>query len=162
MHEEDYGILWKHVDQRGGTDEVRRSRRLVVSFVATVGNYEYGFYWYFYLDGNIQLEVKLTGIVSTMAITPGDATRVRQRDRARARGRRTTSTCSPRGSTSTSTAPPTACTRSRRNPCRRAPRIRGATRSRRSRRRLDTELGAAARDQRGDEPRVEDRQSRRA
>ena len=72
VHEEDYGILWKHVDQRGGTDEVRRSRRLVVSFVATVGNYEYGFYWYLYLDGNIQLEVKLTGIVSTMAITPGE------------------------------------------------------------------------------------------
>ena len=31
--------------------EVRRSRRLVVSFIATVGNYEYGFYWYFYQDG---------------------------------------------------------------------------------------------------------------
>ena len=61
MHEEDYGILWKHHDLHGGTDEVRRSRRLVVSFIATVGNYEYGFYWYFYLDGNIQLEVKLTG-----------------------------------------------------------------------------------------------------
>jgi primary-amine oxidase len=36
-----------------------------------VGNYEYGFYWYFYLDGNIQLEVKLTGIVSPMAVEPG-------------------------------------------------------------------------------------------
>jgi primary-amine oxidase len=72
MHEEDYGILWKHVDQRGQTDETRRSRRLVISFIATVGNYEYGFYWYLYLDGNVQLEVKLTGIVSPMAITPGD------------------------------------------------------------------------------------------
>jgi primary-amine oxidase len=72
MHEEDYGILWKHHDMQGGTDETRRSRRLVVSFIATVGNYEYGFYWYFYLDGNIQLEVKLTGIVSPMAIAPGD------------------------------------------------------------------------------------------
>ncbi|MEX1006803.1 MAG: primary-amine oxidase [Acidimicrobiia bacterium] len=72
MHEEDYGILWKHVDQRGNTNEVRRSRRLVVSFISTVGNYEYGFYWYFYLDGNIQLEVKLTGIVSPMAIAPGE------------------------------------------------------------------------------------------
>ncbi len=72
MHEEDYGILWKHHDLNSGTDETRRSRRLVVSFIATVGNYEYGFYWYFYLDGNIQLEVKLTGIVSPMAITPGD------------------------------------------------------------------------------------------
>ncbi len=71
MHEEDYGILWKHVDLQGGRSEVRRSRRLVVSFVATVGNYEYGFFWYFYLDGNIQLEVKLTGIVSPMAIEPG-------------------------------------------------------------------------------------------
>jgi primary-amine oxidase len=71
MHEEDYGILWKHVDLWSGTSEVRRSRRLVVSFIATVGNYEYGFYWYFYLDGTIQLEVKLTGIVSPMAIEPG-------------------------------------------------------------------------------------------
>jgi primary-amine oxidase len=72
MHEEDYGILWKHHDLHGGTDETRRSRRLVVSFISTVGNYEYGFYWYFYLDGNIQLEVKLTGIVSPMAIAPGE------------------------------------------------------------------------------------------
>ncbi len=71
MHEEDYGILWKHVDLFGGTSEVRRSRRLVVSFISTVGNYEYGFFWYFYLDGNIQLEVKLTGIVSPMAIEEG-------------------------------------------------------------------------------------------
>jgi primary-amine oxidase len=72
MHEEDHGILWKHHDLQGGTDETRRSRRLVVSFIATVGNYEYGFYWCFSLDGNIELEVKLTGIVSPMAITPGD------------------------------------------------------------------------------------------
>ena len=72
MHEEDYGILWKHRDLHGGTDETRRSRRLVVSFIATVGNYEYGFYWYFYQDGNIQLEVKLTGIISSMAVVPGD------------------------------------------------------------------------------------------
>ncbi|HWS44242.1 MAG TPA: primary-amine oxidase, partial [Acidimicrobiia bacterium] len=71
MHEEDYGILWKHVDLTSGRGEVRRSRRLVVSFISTVGNYEYGFFWYFYLDGNIQLEVKLTGIVSPMAIAPG-------------------------------------------------------------------------------------------
>ena len=72
MHEEDYGILWKHHDLQGGTDETRRSRRLVVSFIATVGNYEYGFYWYFYLDGTMQLEVKLTGIMSTMAVEGND------------------------------------------------------------------------------------------
>jgi len=73
MHEEDYGILWKHVDMVSGRSEVRRSRRLVVSSIATVGNYEYGFYWYFYLDGTMQLEVKLTGIMSTMAVADGDA-----------------------------------------------------------------------------------------
>ncbi|KAI8812199.1 primary-amine oxidase [Cladochytrium replicatum] len=65
MHEEDYGILWKHTDFRTQKCDSRRSRRLVVSFIATVGNYDYGFFWYFYQDGTIQLEVKLTGIVST-------------------------------------------------------------------------------------------------
>jgi primary-amine oxidase len=75
MHEEDYGILWKHNDMHSGRVEVRRSRRLVISSIATVGNYEYGFYWYFYLDGTIQLEVKLTGILSTMAVRPGEELR---------------------------------------------------------------------------------------
>ena len=68
MHEEDYGILWKHTDWRTGHVEVRRSRRLVVSSVATVGNYEYGFFWYFYQDGTIQVEIKLTGIINTAGI----------------------------------------------------------------------------------------------
>jgi primary-amine oxidase len=63
MHEEDYGILWKHTDWRLDEVEVRRSRRLVVSFIATVDNYEYGFFWYFYQDGTIQYEIKLTGIL---------------------------------------------------------------------------------------------------
>jgi primary-amine oxidase len=71
LHEEDYGILWKHVDLWSGASEVRRSRRMVISFIATVGNYEYGFYWYLYLDGTIQLEVKLTGIIQTSAREPG-------------------------------------------------------------------------------------------
>jgi len=75
LHEEDYGILWKHNDPRSGRNEVRRSRRLVVSSIATVGNYDYGFYWYFYLDGTIQFEVKLTGILSTMAVAPGEQPR---------------------------------------------------------------------------------------
>ncbi|NJR40798.1 MAG: primary-amine oxidase [Leptolyngbyaceae cyanobacterium CSU_1_4] len=61
LHEEDYGILWKHTDWRLNEAEVRRSRRLALSFIATVDNYEYGFFWYFYQDGTIQYEVKLTG-----------------------------------------------------------------------------------------------------
>ncbi|HTT86368.1 MAG TPA: primary-amine oxidase [Acidimicrobiales bacterium] len=72
VHEEDYGILWKHVDARSGRTEVRRSRRLVVSSIATVGNYEYGFFWYFYLDGSVGFEVKMSGILSTMAVAPGE------------------------------------------------------------------------------------------
>lgn len=71
MHEEDYGVLWKHYEFRNDTFEVRRSRRLVISFFATVGNYDYGFYWYLYQDGTIQLEAKLTGIIQTAAVAPG-------------------------------------------------------------------------------------------
>ena len=71
MHEEDYGTLWKHNEFRVGMHEMRRSRRLVISFFATVGNYDYGFYWYLYQDGTIQLEAKLTGIIQTAAIEPG-------------------------------------------------------------------------------------------
>jgi primary-amine oxidase len=72
MHEEDYGTLWKHYEFRTGVFEMRRSRRLVISFFATVGNYDYGFYWYLYQDGTIQLECKLTGIVQTSAVADGD------------------------------------------------------------------------------------------
>ena len=43
-HDEVCSILWKHVDWRTGQTEVRRSRRLVVSSIATDGNYEYGFF----------------------------------------------------------------------------------------------------------------------
>ncbi|GHH72582.1 amine oxidase [Streptomyces sulfonofaciens] len=67
IHEEDAGILWKHSDIWNGSTDSRRNRRLVVSFFATVGNYDYGFYWYFSLDGAIELEVKATGVVFTSA-----------------------------------------------------------------------------------------------
>eukprot|EP00026_Physarum_polycephalum_P013572 Phypoly_transcript_13989.p1 GENE.Phypoly_transcript_13989~~Phypoly_transcript_13989.p1 ORF type:complete len:108 (-),score=2.11 Phypoly_transcript_13989:230-553(-) len=64
MHEEDYGVLWKHYDWRIDRGETRRSRRLVISFWATIGNYVYGFFWYLYLDGSIHFETKLTGIMN--------------------------------------------------------------------------------------------------
>ncbi|TKY55250.1 Copper methylamine oxidase [Spatholobus suberectus] len=72
LHEEDHGILWKHQDWRTGLAEVRRSRRLSVSFMCTVANYEYGFFWYFYQDGKIEAEVKLTGILSLGTLLPGE------------------------------------------------------------------------------------------
>ncbi len=75
MHEEDFSLLWKHLEYNpdGSTRvEVRRSRRLVISLIATVGNYEYGYYWYLYQDGTIQYEVKLTGIIAPAGIAPGE------------------------------------------------------------------------------------------
>lgn len=69
LHEEDAGTLWKHTDWRSEHCEVRRSRRLVISFFATVGNYDYGFYWHFYKDGSMDVEIKLTGCLSVGAIT---------------------------------------------------------------------------------------------
>ena len=72
LHEEDAGTLWKHTDFRTGHVEVRRARRLVISFVVTVGNYDYGFYWYLYQDGAIAAEVKATGIVATKAFAEGE------------------------------------------------------------------------------------------
>ena len=67
VHEEDSGVLWKHVDERAGA-EVRRARRLVVSFHVTVANYEYLVYWRFYQDGSIECEVRATGIMVTSRI----------------------------------------------------------------------------------------------
>ncbi len=82
IHEEDSGVLWKHVDERAGA-EVRRARRLVVSFHVTVANYEYLVYWRFYQDGNIECEVRATGILVTSHVgasgPPGTGTLVDQR-----------------------------------------------------------------------------------
>jgi len=72
LHEEDYGLLWKHHDWRVGDDEVRRNRRLVVSFISTIGNYDFAFYWYFYQDGSIEAQVRLTGCNATGLTAPGE------------------------------------------------------------------------------------------
>ena len=42
----------------------------MISFFTTVGNYDYGFYWYLYLDGTIECEAKLTGVLFTSAYDP--------------------------------------------------------------------------------------------
>jgi primary-amine oxidase len=70
IHEEDNAILWKHIDPGAGA-EVRRARRLVVSFHATVANYEYLVYWRFYQDGSIECEVRATGIMVTSSFPAG-------------------------------------------------------------------------------------------
>jgi len=72
VHEEDTGLLWKHTNIFDGlTVDSRRSRRLVISYIATLGNYDYGFYWYLYQDGTISFEAKATGLLQTSAAEPG-------------------------------------------------------------------------------------------
>jgi primary-amine oxidase len=65
LYERDGGILWKH------DDEVRRGRELVLGFVSTVGNYDYGFDWIFRQDGSLEMKVSLTGIMAAKAVADG-------------------------------------------------------------------------------------------
>ena len=47
-------------------------RRMVISCHATVANYEYLVYWRFYQDGNIECEVRATGIMVTSHFPQGE------------------------------------------------------------------------------------------
>ena len=78
IHEEDWSILSKHSDLWSGVNYTRRNRRLVVSFFTTIGNYDYGFYWYLYLDGTIEFEAKATGVVFTSAFPEGGSDNISQ------------------------------------------------------------------------------------
>jgi primary-amine oxidase len=78
MHEEDWGILAKHSDLWSGINYTRRNRRMVISFFTTIGNYDYGFYWYLYLDGTIEFEAKATGVVFTSAFPEGGSDNISQ------------------------------------------------------------------------------------
>jgi primary-amine oxidase len=68
VYERDGGILWKHYDLDTGHNESRRARELVLSWVATVGNYDYGFNWIFHQDGTLEMDVVLTGIMQTKGV----------------------------------------------------------------------------------------------
>ncbi len=75
IYERDGGILWKHFDFDTGHDETRRARELVLGTVATIGNYDYAFWWIFGQDGSIQVQGELTGIclakgVNEVTVTP--------------------------------------------------------------------------------------------
>ncbi|HXA51313.1 MAG TPA: primary-amine oxidase [Candidatus Acidoferrum sp.] len=65
LYERDGGFVWKH------DTEARRARDLVLSFVSTVGNYDYGFEWIFHQDGAIDVRVLLTGIMAAKAVANG-------------------------------------------------------------------------------------------
>ncbi|KAI9762937.1 MAG: Copper amine oxidase [Candelina submexicana] len=75
IHEEDAGILFKHTDFRDDSVIITRGRKLLISHIFTAANYEYCVYWIFHQDGTIQLEIKLTGILNTYAMNPGEDTK---------------------------------------------------------------------------------------
>lgn len=75
VHEEDAGILFKHLDFRDDSVIVTRARKLVISHIFTAANYEYCVYWIFHQDGTVQLEIKLTGILNTYSLNPGEDTK---------------------------------------------------------------------------------------
>ncbi|CAK9438284.1 uncharacterized protein LODBEIA_P25110 [Lodderomyces beijingensis] len=68
MHEQDDGLLYKHVNYRTGNAAVARRRIFIVQTIATVANYEYIINFKFVTDGSIDIEARATGILSTMPI----------------------------------------------------------------------------------------------
>ncbi|EHA53469.1 peroxisomal copper amine oxidase [Pyricularia oryzae 70-15] len=74
IHEEDAGILFKHTDFRDDSTIVTRARKLIIQQVFTAANYEYAVQWIFHQDGSIQPEIKLTGILNTYSMNPGEDT----------------------------------------------------------------------------------------
>ncbi|KAF3806807.1 Copper amine oxidase 1 [Colletotrichum gloeosporioides] len=75
IHEEDSGILFKHTDFRDDSVIVTRGRKLIIQQIFTAANYEYAVQWIFHQDGTIQPEIKLTGILNTYAMNPGEDTK---------------------------------------------------------------------------------------
>ena len=71
VHEQDAGILWKHINYRTERTAVVRNRELVVQSIITVANYEYILAFIFNQAGELTYEVRATGIVSTQPIDEG-------------------------------------------------------------------------------------------
>ncbi|EGE82555.1 primary-amine oxidase [Blastomyces dermatitidis ATCC 18188] len=76
LHEQDAGLQHKHTNYRTAGATVVRNRQLVVQIICTVSNYEYIFAWIFDQAGGIELEVRATGILSTMPIDNADGATV--------------------------------------------------------------------------------------
>ncbi|KAI6796595.1 putative copper amine oxidase [Hortaea werneckii] len=71
IHEQDGGIGWKHTNYRTGRAAVVRNRELVLQSIITVANYEYILAFQFNQAGEVDYEVRATGILSTQPIDEG-------------------------------------------------------------------------------------------
>ena len=63
IYERDGGFLWRHYEGYTETTESRRSRELVVFFIATIGNYDYALSYVFKQDGTMEFDLALSGIM---------------------------------------------------------------------------------------------------
>ncbi|KAH3664144.1 hypothetical protein OGAPHI_004858 [Ogataea philodendri] len=68
LHEQDGGLLYKHMNYRTGSAVTARRREFVVQTIATVANYEYLLNIIFDQAGEVRIHVRATGILSTMPI----------------------------------------------------------------------------------------------
>jgi primary-amine oxidase len=71
IHEQDAGVGWKHTNYRTGRAVVVRSRELVLQSIITVSNYEYILAFIFNQAGEVDYEVRATGILSTQPVDDG-------------------------------------------------------------------------------------------
>jgi primary-amine oxidase len=71
LFERDGGLLWKHFDWDSKHTETRRARDLVIGYLVTIGNYDYGFNWIFRQDGTMELEAVLSGILLPKGVKTG-------------------------------------------------------------------------------------------
>lgn len=65
VYERSQGILWTHLNQdiKVGHKDTLKSQELVMTFLTAVGNYDYGLSYIFHMDGTIEVQVLLTGIL---------------------------------------------------------------------------------------------------
>lgn len=66
LHEQDNGLQHKHSNYRNGAATVVRNRQLVAQMICTVANYEYIFAFIFDQAAGVELEIRATGILSTV------------------------------------------------------------------------------------------------
>lgn len=77
LYERDGGLLWKHLDTYvSNQNQSHRARELVLTFVATISNYDYQIAWTFRQDGAIGMEAALTGIMLAKGVTAQDEARM--------------------------------------------------------------------------------------
>lgn len=68
LYERDGGMLWRHYDEQTDQRICRRASELVLVQMATVGNYDYGINWVFTQDGQVRVEIELTGILQVKGV----------------------------------------------------------------------------------------------